>query len=86
MPTPVRYLVMSLVAIGLGTITWEVGGLLHWDVELLRTGDIVWMDARGAIGIGIGALAGAASAIVLFRSPTPSDGLGKPPTEQDYLR
>ena len=86
MPTPVRYLVISLVAIGLGTITWGVGGLLHWDVELLRTGDIVWMDARGAIGIGIGALAGAATAIVLFRSPSPSPMLGKPPTEQDYLR
>jgi hypothetical protein len=86
MPTPVRYLVVSLVAIGLGTITWGVGGLLHWDVSLVRTGDTVWMDARGAIGIGIGALAGAATAIVLFRSPSPSHGLGKPTTERDSLR
>lgn len=86
MQTPVRYLVTALIAIGLGTITWGVGGLLGWNAELIRYGDIVLMDARGAIGIGVGALAGAAAAILLFRAPAPSRVLGKGPSGPDDFR
>ena len=86
MPTPVRYLVTALVANGLGTITWGVGGLLGWDAALLRYGDNVFMDVRGAIGIGVGALAGAATAILLFRTPAPSRVLGKGPSGPDDFR
>jgi hypothetical protein len=84
MPTPVRYLVLALVAIGVGAVTWGVGGLLGWDAALLRYGDLVFMDAGGAIGIG--ALAGAASAPLLFRAPAPSRAFGKGPAGPDDFR
>jgi hypothetical protein len=86
MSTPVRYLVILLVGIGLGTITWGVGGLLGWNTPLVRGGDIVYMDAQGAIAIGVGALSGAATALLLFRAPINSQNLGKQPTEPDDLR
>jgi len=67
MPTPVRFLIVCLVAIGIGMLTWGVGGLLKWDAPLIHWGEVVYMDAQGAIGIGVGALAGAATAVFLFR-------------------
>lgn len=67
MPTPVRLLVVLLGATGFGALTWGVGGLLHWDAPLIQQGFTTYMDARGAIGIGVGALAGAAIAVALFR-------------------
>jgi len=67
MPTPARFVVVFLVVIGIIMLTWGVGGLLHWDAPLIRWGDVVYMNAGGAIGIGVGALAGAATAMYLFR-------------------
>jgi hypothetical protein len=86
MPTPVKYFVIVCVGIGLGTITWGFGGLMQWNTPLLRGADIIFMDAQGAIGIGVGALAGAATAMMLFRTPTPSQVQGKQPMEPDDLR
>jgi hypothetical protein len=86
MPTPVRYLVIALAAIGLGALTWGVGGLLRWDEPLIRYGEVVYMDARGAVGIGVGALAGAATAVLVFRAPAPSRVLGKRATDPDDFR
>jgi hypothetical protein len=85
MPTPVRYFIIVLVGLGIGTLTWGVGGLLGWNTPLLRGGDTVYMDAQGAIGIGIGSLAGAATAILLFRGTVPQP-VGKPLREPDDLR
>jgi hypothetical protein len=73
MPTPVRFLVMFLVSIGTGALTWGVGGLLRWEAPLIQNGQDVYMDARGAIGIGVGALAGAVTAVILFRERTGND-------------
>ncbi len=86
MPTPVRYLVVTLIAIGVGTLTWGVGGLLRWDAPLIQADGWVYMDARGAIGIGVGALAGAAAAMLLFRAPAPPRAPGKGPPEPDDFR
>jgi hypothetical protein len=72
-PTPIRLLVMCLVSIGTGALTWGVGGLLKWDAPLIQYDQIVYMDARGAIGIGVGALAGAATAVYLFREREPAN-------------
>ena len=41
MPTPVKYIVLVLVGIGLGTITWGVGGLMQWSTPLVQGGDVV---------------------------------------------
>jgi hypothetical protein len=73
MPTPVRLLVMCLVSIGTGALTWGVGGLLRWEAPLIQYDQIVYMDARGAIGIGVGALAGAVTAVLLFRERSGND-------------
>jgi hypothetical protein len=73
MPTPVRLLVMCLVSIGTGALTWGVGGLLRWDAPLIQNGQDVYMDAPGAIGIGVGALAGAVTAVILFRERSGND-------------
>jgi hypothetical protein len=40
---------------------------------LIQYDQIVYMDARGAIGIGVGALAGAATAVYLFREREPAN-------------
>jgi hypothetical protein len=58
---------MCLVALGIGTLTWGIGGLLKWNAPLIQWDQVVYMDAQGAIGIGVGALAGAATAVLLFR-------------------
>ena len=78
MPSPVRFLVTFLVAIGVGTLTWGGGGLLRWDSPLIQNGRWTYMDAKGTIGIGVGALAGAAMAIVLFRDRATPSGWNKP--------
>ncbi len=67
MPTSVRFLVVFLVAIGIGMLTWGVGGMMKWDAPLVHWAQFVYVDAGGAIGIGFGALAGAATAVFLFR-------------------
>jgi uncharacterized membrane protein len=86
MPTPVKSFVIVCVGIGLGTITWGIGGLMDWNKPLLQGANIIFMDSQGAIGIGVGALAGAVTAIVLFRSTAPSQVLGKQPMGRDDLR
>jgi hypothetical protein len=77
MPTPVRYLVVLLVAIGLGALTWGIGGLMEWNTPLIQNGWTTYMDARGAIGIGVGALAGAGTAILVFRDGASARDFGK---------
>jgi hypothetical protein len=70
MPTPVRFLVVFLVGVGIGMLTWGViGGLLRWGTPLLHYYSVILMDAQGAVGIGVGALAGAGTAALLFREP-----------------
>ena len=46
--------------------TRGVGGLLRWEAPLIQNGQDVYMDAREAICIGVGALAGAVTAVILF--------------------
>lgn len=69
MPTSIRLLIVFLVGLGVGSLTWGVGGLMRWDAPLIQRDYITYMDVRGAIGIGAGALASAAMALSLFREP-----------------
>jgi hypothetical protein len=78
MPSPVRFLVTFLIALGAGTLTWGIGGLMRWDSPLIQNGMWTYMDAKGAIGIGVGALAGAVMAIVLFRDRATPPAWNKP--------
>jgi hypothetical protein len=78
MPSPVRFLVTFLIALGVGSLTWGFGGLVQWDAPLIQNEPWTYMDAKGAIGIGVGALAGAITAIVLFRERSMSSGWNKP--------
>jgi hypothetical protein len=51
-------------------LTWAVGGIVKWNgisAALIQYNGIVYMDVAGAMGIGAGALAGAAEAVFLFR-------------------
>jgi hypothetical protein len=86
MSTPANYVIIFLVAVGLGSLTWGVGGLLGWDTPLIRSGDVVYMDARGAIGIGVGALAAAGTAIQLLKAHARAHVSGKSPTKPDDFR
>jgi hypothetical protein len=85
MPTSIRLLVVLLVTIGVGSIVWGVGGLAQLATPLIQYGDVVYMDARGAIGIGAGALAGAATAVLLFRDLGAAPGLRKHLVDPDDL-
>jgi hypothetical protein len=85
MPTPIRLLVVFLVTIGTGTVVWGFGGLAFPETPLIQYDSVVYMDSRGAIGIGAGALAGAASAAFLFRSRGNAVEFGKPLRERDEL-
>jgi hypothetical protein len=78
MPSHIRFLVTFLVAIGAGALIWGVGGLLRWDSPLIQRGIWTYMDAKGAIGIGVGALAGAATAMIIFRDSATPTGWKKP--------
>jgi hypothetical protein len=85
MPSPVRFLVVFLIALGVGSLTWGVGGLLRWDAPLIQNGFDTYMDAKGAIGIGVGALAGAATSMLLFRDRATSFDPRKPSRAPDEL-
>ncbi len=86
MPISARYFIITLIGIGFGALTWGIGGLLQWEAQLWRLGDMVLMDAKAAIGIGVGCLAGAATALLLFRSPDPAQAFGKKPANPDDFR
>jgi hypothetical protein len=77
MSSPVRFLVTFLVAVGVGSLVWGIGGLYRWDSPLIQDFPRTYMDAKGAIGIGTGTLAGAITAIVLFRDRTTPSGRNK---------
>ncbi len=38
MPSLIRFLVIFLIAIGVGALIWGVGGLLGWDSPLIQNG------------------------------------------------
>jgi hypothetical protein len=78
MSSPVRFLVTFLVGVGVGALIWGIGGLYAWDSPLIQDFPRTYMDAKGAIGIGAGSLAGAITAIVLFRDRTTPSGRNKP--------
>jgi hypothetical protein len=86
MPSAVRYLVIVLVVVGTTALSWGIGSLLGWNHPMIRWGEIIFMNSGGAIGLGVGTLAGAVTTLLLFRTPAPSRDLRKSPTEPDDFR
>jgi hypothetical protein len=67
MPTSVKVLVAVLLGVGVGFIAWVVGYFIGLDSALIWAGSMTYMDVKGALAIGCGALAAVGEAKRLFR-------------------